>query len=113
MANSSGLLRRGRHGLVAAGLFALTVSGWAQVAPSPGQPSQEKSVPVSKVERKNLAPVSKEILRVKLPKPIDVTLDNGLTVLVLEDHRLPNVSVNLAIEGAGGLYDPPKRFRNW
>ena len=107
MANKSALSHRGRRGLVAAALLALTASGWAQVAPSPGQPSQEKSVPVSKVERKNLAPVSKEILRVKLPKPIDVTLDNGLTVLVLEDHRLPNISVNLAIEGAGGLYDPP------
>ena len=96
------------HGLVATVLLTLTASVWAQVAPPGSQEtSQEKQgVPISKVERKNLAPVSKEILRVKLPKPIDATLENGLTVLVLEDRRLPNVAVNLTIEGAGGLYDP-------
>jgi predicted Zn-dependent peptidase len=88
-------------------LLSLTAPGLAQVAPPSGQTSQDKqSVSVSKVERKNLAPVSKEILRVKLPRPVDAMLDNGLTVLVLEDRRLPNISVNLTIEGAGGLYDP-------
>lgn len=107
MAINAALAHQGPRGLIAAVLLTLTAPGLAQVAPPPGQPSQEKqSVPVSKVERKNLAPVSKEILRVKLPRPVDATLDNGLTVLVLEDHRLPNVAVNLTIEGAGGLYDP-------
>jgi hypothetical protein len=43
--------------------------------------------PASKIERKNKAPVSREILRVKLPKPIEAKLSNGLTVLILEDHR--------------------------
>ncbi len=57
-------------------------------------------------ERFNRAPISKEILRVKLPKPVEATLPNGLTVLVLEDHRFPLVSVQLNISGAGALYEP-------
>ena len=58
------------------------------------------------MERKNKAPVSSDILRVKLPKPVEMTLPNGLTVLVLEDHRLPLVTARLSILGAGALYDP-------
>jgi zinc protease len=65
-----------------------------------------KSIPLSKVERKSKAPVSKDILRVKLPKPVELKLDDGLTVLVLEDHRLPTVTVRLLIQGAGSLHDP-------
>lgn len=80
---------------------------WSQ-APAPQGPGQDKSVSVSKVERKNKAPVSKQILRVKLPKTVEATLDNGLTVLILEDHRFPSVTMQLQISGAGGLYDPPK-----
>ncbi|MCS6953665.1 MAG: pitrilysin family protein [Bryobacterales bacterium] len=79
------------------------VSGLAQV-PTPA--GESKAVPVSKIERKNRAPVSKEILRVKLPRPVEATLDNGLTVLIMEDHRLPTISLQLLISGAGGLYDP-------
>ncbi len=77
---------------------------WAQ-APTPG-PSQDKSVSISKVERKNKAPVSKEILQPKLPRPLEVTLDNGLTVLIMEDRRFPTVNVSLNISGAGGLFEP-------
>jgi zinc protease len=75
---------------------------FAQVPQDPGS----KAIPLSKVERKNKAPVSSEILRVKLPKPTEMTLPNGLTVLVLEDHRLPLVTVRLSILGAGALNDP-------
>jgi zinc protease len=76
-----------------------------------GQPQQQsdKSVPLSKVERKNRAPVSKEILKVTLPKPQEATLPNGLTVLILEEHRLPTVSVQLQISGAGAIFDPADR----
>lgn len=55
---------------------------------------------------KGKAPVSKDILRVKLPKPQQVTLPNGLQLMVLEDHRTPQVSFQLIIPGAGGYYDP-------
>jgi predicted Zn-dependent peptidase len=86
--------------LAAALLFAAPAAAQMQ------QPGQDKSTPISKVERKNRAPVSKEILRVKLPKPSEVTLDNGLTVMILEDHRFPTVSVTLNISGAGALFEP-------
>ncbi len=75
-------------------------------APDPGARQESKDVPLSKVERKNKAPVSKEVLRVKLPKPREFSLDNGLTVLVLEDHRTPTVSVELHLRGAGALHEP-------
>jgi zinc protease len=78
------------------------VAGFAQPQPEAGS----KSIPLSKVERKNQAPVSSEILRVKLPKPVELKLDDGLTVLVLENHRLPTVTVRLLIQGAGALNDP-------
>jgi zinc protease len=58
------------------------------------------------VERKNKAPVSDQVLRVTLPRPTEMTLPNGLTVLVLEDHRLPLVTARLNILGAGALNDP-------
>jgi zinc protease len=55
---------------------------------------------------KGKAPVSKEVLKVKLPKPQEVTLPNGLHLMVLEDHRVPQVSFQIIIPGAGGYYDP-------
>ena len=60
----------------------------------------------SKIERKGLAPVSREVLRVKLPKAAEFKLDNGLTVLVIEDHKLPLVTLRWIVQGAGALNDP-------
>jgi zinc protease len=73
-----------------------------------GQPdASSKAIPLSKVERKNKAPVSTDILRVKLPKAVESKLGNGLTILVMEDHRLPTVTVHMILQGAGALNDPP------
>ena len=55
---------------------------------------------------KGKAPVSNAVLAVKLPHPQEATLANGLRVMVLEDHRLPRISFQLMIPGAGGYYDP-------
>lgn len=82
-------------------LAAVAVAQMPQTAPV-----DAKAEPRSKVERKNRAPVSKEILRVKLPKPVRAKLANGLTVLILEDHRLPTVTAQMQIQGAGPLYEP-------
>ena len=79
--------------------LALPISGWAQRG---GQDS--KSVSLSKVVRLGRAPVSKEILKVELPRPVEFKLSNGLTVLVMEDHRFPTISISLRVEGAGGLF---------
>jgi zinc protease len=100
------------YGKTSATLSVLIIASILLVAAAPvlaqGQQAsgQEKAVPLSKVERKGKAPVSKEILRVKLPKPVEYTLENGLTVGILEDHRFPTVSVNLNISGAGALHEP-------
>ena len=59
----------------------------------------------SSVVRKNLAPVSDEVLQVTLPRAVQTTLDNGLRVLVLEDDRSPIVTMQLTISGAGPLYE--------
>jgi zinc protease len=83
------------------------VGTWVLVSSALPLGGQESiSTPPSKVERKNKAPVSREILRVKLPKPIEAKLKNGLTVLILEDHRAPFVTLQLHIGGAGALFEP-------
>jgi zinc protease len=74
---------------------------WSQTSPP-----DDKSVPASKVERLNRAPVSKEILRVKLPRPVETILPNGINVLILEDHRFPLINVHFEINGSGPIYEP-------
>jgi len=61
----------------------------------------------SKVERKNRAPVSKEVLKVTLPRATEATLSNGLTVLIMENNRLPLISLQYNISAAGPLFEPP------
>src|SRR5229473_3004425 len=87
--------------------FSVYVAGFlaAAICFAQQQPDS-KAIPLSKVERKNKAPVSSEVLRVKLPKAVESKLANGLTILVMEDHRLPTVTVRLLIQGAGALGDP-------
>jgi zinc protease len=46
---------------------------------------------------------------VKLPEPKKVTLDNGITVFLVEDHELPIVNFNLLIPGAGTAYEEKSR----
>ena len=70
----------------------------AQAPPGPASPS--KGVVV-----KGKAPVSNEILKVKLPRPQEADLPNGMHVMVIEDHRAPQVSMQMIIQGAGGLFD--------
>jgi predicted Zn-dependent peptidase len=67
---------------------------------------ESAETPPSKVERKNRAPAAREMLRVKIPRPIEAKLKNGLTVLILQDHRSPSVTVQLNIGGAGALFEP-------
>ena len=56
--------------------------------------------------RKGKVPVSNEILKIKLPRPAEADLPNGLHLIVLEDHRLPQISFQVIIPGAGGFFDP-------
>jgi zinc protease len=56
--------------------------------------------------RKGKVPVSTDVLKIKLPRPAEADLPNGLHLIVLEDHRLPEVTFQLIIPGAGGFFDP-------
>jgi len=56
---------------------------------------------------KGKAPVSDKVLDVTLPRPREGDLANGLHLIVLEDHRTPQVSFQLIIPGAGGYFDAP------
>src|SRR5215467_12700364 len=44
---------------------------------------------------------------ISIPTPHEITLANGLTLVVVEDSRLPLVSYRLAFR-VGGAFDPPK-----
>lgn len=93
--------------LAASLLLSVLTSAFAQVVQQSGQQQGDsKGQNLSKIERKNRAPLSKEVLKVKLPRPVEAKLDNGLTILILEDHRFPTVNVQFAINGAGALYEP-------
>ncbi len=95
-------IRFSRHAAAAVILSAaLAATGWSQ-----GEPAHDKSLPTSKVERLNRAPVSKDILKVKLPRPFETTLPNGINLMILEDHRFPLVTVQFDIDGAGPMYEP-------
>jgi zinc protease len=72
----------------------------AQTAPPSQQASDFKGV-----VRKNLAPISNEVLQVKFPKPAESKLKNGMSLLVLEDHRSPTIQVQIGMP-ASTLNDP-------
>ena len=83
-------------------LAALMVAQTVAQNPAPGQPQR----PATKgAVIKGKAPVNKEILKVKLPKPYETKLSNGLQVLILEDHKLPTFNMQM-ITLSGGLSDP-------
>jgi zinc protease len=91
-----------RINLVFAGVgaaLALAAAGPVAQGPQP-TPSTTQMV------LKGRAPVSSEILKVKLPRPKEATLPNGLRLMVMEDRRLPQVTFQILIPGAGGYYDP-------
>lgn len=95
------MLPRTAFTLAAAGAITVTVLGQGPAAQPPA---------TTQMVLKGRAPVSNEILRVKLPKPAQVTLANGLQLMVLEDRRLPQITFQLLIPGAGGFYDPPDKI---
>jgi zinc protease len=93
--------------LAASLLLSVMTSAFAQVVVQQGQQGGDsKGQNLSKIERKGRAPLSKDVLKVKLPRPIEAKLDNGLTVLIMENHNFPTVNVQFAINGAGALYEP-------
>ena len=96
------------HAHVAAAVAVGLVGGLAASVAgqtAPGAPAQPPSS--AGLVMKGKAPVSNDVLKVKLPKPQEADLPNGLHLMVLEDHRLPRIAFQIIIPGAGGYYDPP------
>ena len=77
--------------------FTMTICAQGTLAPQTGT--------MKGAVLKGRAPVSKKILRVKLPKAQEATLKNGLRVVVLESHRVPTFSMEMVVM-SGGLSDP-------
>ena len=101
MRKFAGKLGRRKHAFAA-----VVFAGTLLFASAQHLRGQEGGAPASKVERKDRAPVSREILQVKVPRPLEARLKNGLTVLIFEDRRAPFISVQLYIGGAGALFEP-------
>ena len=71
----------------------LALAGAAQ-AQAPGMAPPPKA---QAVVLKGKAPVSDQVLNVRLPRPKEGNLANGIHLIVLEDHRTPQVTFNLTI----------------
>jgi hypothetical protein len=79
-----------------------SILSFAQGGPAAGQsPPSAKGAVI-----KGRAPVSKEILKVKLPRAHEFKLSNGLQVILLEDKKLPTFSMQMVIL-SGGMSDAP------
>jgi predicted Zn-dependent peptidase len=88
--------------LVAAGF---ATSGMAQ-GPAGGQQQGAAGQSMKGAKLKGKVPVSKEVLKVRLPKAQETTLKNGLQVVVLEGfNKVPTFSMQMVIL-SGGIADP-------
>jgi zinc protease len=85
---------------ICTGLAALAVA-----AQQPGGMPQPQQNSLKGVQLKNLAPVSREVLKIKLPQPRERKLKNGLRVYAMENHRVPTISIDLVLP-ASQLADP-------
>ncbi|HET8550217.1 MAG TPA: pitrilysin family protein [Bryobacteraceae bacterium] len=89
------------HSLIATAAMAVLAAP-QEPAGAPGPAAQQS---MKGVVRKRLAPVSNEVLHVKLPRPVEKKLKNGLPVLVIEKHKVPTVTLDLVLP-ASTLKDP-------
>jgi len=89
------------RGLFVAAVFAALATAapgvWAEPSPDDAMRSAMERVP----------PADRP-LSVRLPSPRPFRLDNGLLLLVLEDRRLPTVTMTMRVR-AGSFYEPDDR----
>ena len=82
-------------------VLSIALAAWAAAqAPQGQQPSS-----FAGVVRLNKAPISNEVLQVKLPRPVEQKLSNGMRLLVVENHKVPTISLQITIP-SGTLQDP-------
>jgi len=72
----------------------------AQESPRAQQPTDFKGV-----QLKNKAPVSNDILRVTFRRPAEIRLNNGMALMLVEEHRSPTIQVTIDVP-ASSLLDP-------
>src|ERR1039457_7045564 len=70
-----------------------------------GMASAQDATTYRGMVRLNRAPVSNEVLKVKLPRPVDRMLSNGLKLVILESNRTPTITVNISVPSSR-LRDP-------
>ena len=87
-------------------LWPCSQSATASGAQLPDPQSPQAPVSSKAIVIRGRAPVNEQLLRVKLPKPQQAVLANGLHLIVLEDRRVPRITIDLRIPGAGGYDDP-------
>ena len=95
-------MKRHALALAVACAFTAVVAAQQPAMQPPGNPSKAAGTVL-----KNKAPVTKEVLKVSLPKSQEADLSNGVHLIVIEDHRAPQVFFQMIVDGAGGYYDPP------
>jgi zinc protease len=84
-------------------MLIVLVSSWA--LGQGGTPAGQQPQPTTKgAVIKGKAPVNKEILKVKLPRPEEATLKNGLQVVLLPSHKVPTFNMQMVVL-SGGLAD--------
>src|ERR1041385_1666678 len=89
--------------VIVAMLLVALVSSLA-LAQQGGAPAQQQTTKGAVIKGK--APVNKEVLKVKLPRPEEATLKNGLQVVLLPMHKVPTFNMQLVVM-SGGLADKP------
>lgn len=101
------------NGTFRSAAFTIALLGTASGAPTSAQGGPPQGAPqpsTTQMVLKGKAPVSTELLKVKLPRPTEADLANGLHLIVLEDRRLPQVAFQILIPGAGGYFDPTDKI---
>ncbi len=82
-------------------IFSIVFAALASAQMPQGQQPQS----MAGVVRLNRAPVSNEVLKVKLPRPVERQLANGMKLLVVESHRVPAITLRMTVP-SGDLRDP-------
>ncbi len=77
--------------IAASALFGVAALATAQT------PAAQPATSLAGVVKLNRAPVSNEVLKVKLPRPVERKLSNGLKLLVVESHRVPSITLQISI----------------
>src|SRR5688572_20274866 len=94
-----------RSNIVAALLLVALTSSLA-FGQGAAAPAQQPQSPTKGAVVKGKAPVSKEVLKVKLPRAEEATLKNGLRVVLLPSTKVPTFNMQMVVL-SGGLSDKP------